>query len=455
MDSAENVEGGSDNLRDLRCFMMALEERRELLRIRKPVSTRLEIGSLARKSEIQNGPALLFENPVNYKIPVVVDILSTIDRLALGIGASKEQLVDKIATAMKSPIKPKLAKHSHVKDRVFEDNLDLLKILPIPTHSEFDGGPFISGGVVFARDPVTGRQNLSFNRMHVKGAKKLGIEIDQWRHLREFYDSAGGNPLEMAICIGLPPAIEIAAATRVPYDEIEMAGSLIGEPIELVKCDHVDIQVPACTEILVEGSIIPKLEPEGPFAEFTGYYGQGNHPIIDVIAISCRDDAIYRTICGGSLEHILLGNVVTRDPLLFGFVKHVCPGVKAVHHPPHCSGFHAVVSIKKTKEGEAKNVIFAALSSHVNLKQVIVVDDDIDVYDPKDVEWAVATRVQGDEDIFIVPGALGHALDRSSKAGVSAKVGIDATIPLEKKKDFVRVKYWNLDKIDLEDYLQK
>jgi 2,5-furandicarboxylate decarboxylase 1 len=289
--------------------------------------------------------------------------------------------------------------------------------------------------------------------MQVKGPKKLGIDIDPWRHLREFFDNAHGKPLDIAICIGLPPAVEIGGAVRVPFDEIEMAGALIGEPFEIVQCDHVDIQVPACTEILIEGKIMPTTEMEGPFAEFTGYYGGERHPIVEVESISCRKHAIYRTICGGSLEHILLGNVITRDPLLYGFAKHVCSGVNAVHHPPQAAGFHAVVSIKKSKEGEAKNIIFAALASHVNLKQVIVVDDDIDIYDPKDVEWAVATRVQGDEDIIIIPGALGHVLDKSTHAGVSAKVGIDATIPLDRRKDFVRVKYWNLDKIDLKDYL--
>jgi len=439
--------------RDLRSFIQALELRGELVRIQKPVSTKFVLGSLARKSEIQNGPALFFEKPEGYGIPVVTDLLSTVQRLGIGMGVPKEEVTEKIAEAMKTPLKPVTVKHSPVKERVFEEDADLLKILPIPTHSELDGGPYISGGVVFAKDPVSGRQNLSFHRMQVKGPKKLGIDIDPWRHLKEFLGNMHGKPLDIAICIGLPPAVEIGGAVRVPFDEIELAGALIGEPFELFQCDHVDMQVPVCTEILIEGRIMPTIEMEGPFAEFTGYYGRERHPIVEVKSISCRKDAIYRTICGGSLEHILLGNVITRDPLLSRFVKHVCSGVKAVHHPPQASGFHAVVSIKKTKEGEAKNIIFAAFASHVNLKQVIVVDDDIDIYDQKDVEWAVATRVQGDEDIIIIPGALGHVLDKSSHAGVSSKVGIDATIPLDRKKDFVRVKYWNLDKIDLKDYL--
>jgi len=440
-------------MRDLRSFVKALEERQELVRVKKPVNTKFEIGTLARKSEIQGGPALLFEKPAGYTIPVVVDIISTVDRLALGIGASKEQLVDKIATAMENPLKPISTKKSPFKERVFEKNIDLMEVLPVPVHSEMDGGPFISGGVVFSKDPRSGRQNLSFHRMHVKGPTKLGIDIDPWRHLREFFENTGGNPLDIAVCIGLPPVIEIGAAARVPYDEIEMAGALIGEPIEMVKCDHVNIQVPACTEIVIEGSILPTMEKEGPFAEFTGYYGGETHPVFEVKAISCRTDAIYRTICGGSMEHVSLGNVVTRDPLLYRFVRHVSSGVKAVHHPPYCSGFHAIISIKKTREGEAKNVIMAALASHINLKHVTVVDDDIDIYDPKDVQWAIATRVQGDEDIIIIPGALGHVLDKSSKAGVTAKVGIDATIPLDRKKDFVRIKYWNIDKMELKDYL--
>jgi 2,5-furandicarboxylate decarboxylase 1 len=430
-----------------------LELQGQLVRVQKPVNTKFVIGSLARKSEMQNGPALFFEKPEGYNIPVVVDLLSTIKRLGIGIGVPEGEVMNRITEAMNAPVKPVTVKHSPVKEKVFEKDADLLRVLPIPTHSELDGGPYISGGVVFAKDPETGRQNLSFHRMQVKGPKKLGIDIDPWRHLKDFLENSHGEPLEIAICIGLPPAVEIGGAVRSPLDEIEIAGSLIGEPFELVQCDHVDLQVPACTEILIEGRIMHTTEMEGPFAEFTGYYGGENHPIVHVESISCRKDAIYRTICGGSLEHILLGNVITRDPLLYGFVKHVCSGVKAVHHPPQAAGFHAVVSIKKTKEGEAKNVIFASFASHVNLKQVIVVDDDINIYDPKDVEWAVATRVQGDEDIIIIPRALGHVLDKSTRDGVSAKVGIDATIPLDRKKDFVRVKYWNLDKIDLKAYL--
>jgi len=438
---------------DLRSFISELEAAGEFARLKKPVSTKHVIGSLARKSELQNGPALLFEKPEGYSIPVVCNILSTMNRLAIGLGITKEDAVITVSNAMKSPVKPTLTRNSPVKDKIYDDNFDLLKLLPIPTHSELDGGPFISGAVVFCKDPVSGRQNLSYHRMHVKGPKKLGIDIDPWRHMKDFYESAPDKPLEIAICIGLAPAIEVAGAARVPYDEIEMAGALMRKPVDMIRCDQVDLQVPACTEILIEGAVLHVKEPEGPFAEFNGYYGAETHPIVDVKSISYRDGAIYRTICGGSMEHLLLGNVVTRDPLLYDHVKHVCSGVKAVHNLPHAAGFHAVVSIKKTKEGEAKNVIFAAFASHVNLKQVTVVDDDVDIFDPKDVEWAVATRSQGDEDIFIIPGAMGHTLDKSAMNGISAKVGIDATIPLARKKDFVRIKYWNLDKIELKDYL--
>lgn len=437
--------------------MKLLEERGELVRVKRPLSAKFELSSVARKSEIEYGPALLFEKVEGYSIPVVTNLLSKIDRIALGIEVEKGQLLQKIVQAIDNPIKPKIANYGSVKDEVVLENIDLLKMFPIPVHTEKDGGPFISAGVVIGKDPETGRRNLSYHRMQVKGPAKLGIHNDPWRHLGEFHAKAeaDGEPLEIAICIGLEPAIELAAAARIPNDELELAGAIKGMPIELIKCETVDIEVPANAEIVIEGKIPPTIrEPEGPFAEYTGYYGMDeSQPVVDVTAVTHREEPIYRTIVGASMEHNILGNVVSREPVLYKFVKHVVPVVKAVHIPPYTAGYHAIISMKKENEGMAKQAIFAALTSHINIKHVIVVDEDVDIFDPKDVFWAIATRVQGDKDVMIVPRAYGPDLDPSSEEGVTAKIGIDATAPLKKKDEFTRVKYWKIDEINLEEVL--
>lgn len=443
-------------INELRYFLKLLEERGELVKVKRSVSPKFELSSVARKSEIEDGPALLFKNVEGYSTPVVTNLFSKIDRIALGIEVKKGQLLQKITKAIDNPIKPKIVDGGPVKDAVVLENINLLKMFPIPIHAEKDGGPFISAGVVIGKDPETGRRNLSYHRMQVKGPARLGIHNDPWRHLGEFYRKVEvkGKPLEIAICIGLDPAIELAAAARVLYDEFELAGAMKEMPVELVKCETVDIEVPTNTEIVIEGKIPPTVrEPEGPFAEYTGYYGMDEfQPVVEVTAVTHREEPIYRTIVGASMEHVILGNVVSREPVLYKFVKHVVPEVKAVHIPPYSAGFHAIISMKKENEGMAKQAIFAALTSHINIKHVIVVDEDVDIFDPKDVFWAIATRVQGDKDVMIVPGAFGPKLDRTSEEGVTAKIGIDATASLD-RKEFTRVKHWKIDKINLKDYI--
>jgi 2,5-furandicarboxylate decarboxylase 1 len=429
-------------IRDLRSFIDVLESKGELIRIKEPVEL-AKAPAMMRESDKMDKPAPFFEKIVGYNVPLVSCLLSNMRRIALALGVERQQIIHKLTEYLDHPIKPKIVQDGPVKEVVVKKNIDLLKMFPIPVHAKKDSGPFVSSGVVVARDPETGRLNLSYNRMEVKGPTKLGIHIDPWRHLGDFYNVAEsrGEALPIAVCIGLDPAIEIAAAAKVPFDEFELAGAIRGRPIELVKGESVDIEVPAHAEIVIEGRILPKIrEPEGPFAEFMGYYGM--HPAQPVFEITCithRESPIYRTMLGASWEHIILGNVIYREPVLYKFVKHVVPTVKAVHLPPYASGLLALISIKKENEGTPKNAIFAALASHVNIKQVVVVDEDVDIFDPKDVWWAIATRTQADKDWLIMPRAFGHPLDKTSDRGVTTKVGIDATVPLARKAEFERV----------------
>lgn len=336
------------------------------------------------------------------------------------------------------------------------EEVDLYR-LPIPFHAQGDAGPFITGGVTFSKDPATGRGNCSYQRMQLKGRNKLGIMINEWRHLRGFlaFAEKQNQPLPIAVAIGLDPAIMIAAGIRTERDEIEIAGGIRGEPIEIARGATVDINVPARAEIVVEGRIIPGVrESEGPLAEFTGHYGAlWDCPVFEVTAICHRREPIFQTIVPGSFEHVNLGNVLPREPILRQFVRHVAPQVSVVHLTPYSGGFMAVAALEKDNPGQPKNVALAALASHVNIRICIVVDPDINIFVPSEVLFALSTRVDWKEDVFLVPHAQGHELDLTGdERGVQTKIGIDATLVKGRRKEYhQRVVY---PEVDLGTYIQ-
>jgi 2,5-furandicarboxylate decarboxylase 1 len=443
---------------NLREFMSRLESGGHLKRVKREVQLKYELASVVVKSDVVGGPALLFENISGSRIPVVAGLLSDNRRVAVALNVPQDGILSKISTSLNSPIPPTMVEKGECKERIHHD-VDLLKMFPIPIHAEKDAGPYLSAAVVTSLGLENGDRSLSYCRLLVKGRNKLGINIDPPRRLKrhlELSDSRGKD-LPIGICIGCNPAVELAAASKTVHDKIAVAGGMQGEPIRMVKCETSDVQVPADTEIVLEGRILANIrEPEGPFAEFAGYYGEvRDRPVVEIDCVTTRSNPIFRTIVGSGMEHLILGNVVAREPVLYQFVKHTVPTTKAVHIPPHSSGFIAVISIDKKVEGEARNAMMAAFASHPNIKYVIVVDDDVDIFNPRDVEWALATRSQGHEDIIIIPEAWGHWMDPSSRDGVSSKVGIDATIPLEiaNKEKFTRVRFPGIDKIDLNSYI--
>jgi 2,5-furandicarboxylate decarboxylase 1 len=297
---------------------------------------------------------------------------------------------------------------------------------------------------------LSGRGNLSYNRMQVKGPRKLGFNVNEWRHVHQFLDvqEAQEKALPIAVAIGLDPAIMIAAGARYPDDELLIAGAIRGEAIKVTPGVTVNIDVPTEAEIVIEGYLGPReREEEGPLAEFHGYFGElWKSPVFHVTAICWRDDPIFQTIIPGWNEHVYLGNVLPREPLLLDYVEHVSKEVTGLHIPPYGSGFTAIVALDKTNPGQPKNVAMAAFTAHVNVKWCIVVDSDVDIYDPADVLWALTTRVDWEKDVFLVPGAQGHEMDPTSDArGVQTKVGIDATFPEDGRDYKGRVRYQDVD----------
>jgi 2,5-furandicarboxylate decarboxylase 1 len=437
---------------DLRWFIEALRGEGLLVDVRRSVSLDRELGAVLRACE-KDGKAALFHSIEGHSTPVVGGALGSRRGAAVALRCAVDELFDRVRTATESPTAPRVVADAPSQQRA-HDPVDLTR-LPVPVHAPGDSGAFINAGVVIARDPNTGRHNLSFNRMQIFDETTAGMNMNTWRDMDEFLRRAEeqGHGLPFAVAIGVDPVLLMAAAFRYDDgDEYEIAGALRGAGISVVPARTVDLLVPAEAEFVLEGEIIAgDRREEGPMAEFTGHYsGTRPQPIAKVHAITHRDDPIYQTIAGASSEHLLLGASLMREPRLHSTVRLMSPRVVDVRLPG--SGFAAYVSLADPRAGEARSVAIAALSFHANTKCVIVVDDDIDLDDPADMMWALATRVRWERDCTTIPGALGNPLDPSSDSdSVQTKVIIDATIGPERRGDYQKVIY---PSVDLRQYLE-
>ncbi|PWA12541.1 UbiD family decarboxylase [Pueribacillus theae] len=424
------------SIKSLRSWLRLLNENKELAVVDKEVSTKFE---MAGYTKLYDGEKPVFFPKIEgYDGCAVAGIASTREQFAKAIGCDKHEMTDRFLDAMDHPLPPKQlsSEEAPVHQNVIKNDIDLLKMFPIPIHQEKDSGHYISAGLAIVRDPETGSQNVSIHRLQVSGKNKLGALILP-RHTYNFFKKMEeiGKPLEIAIVIGVDPILMLSSQAIAPLgqDEIEIAGALKKSPIPVVPCKTVDIDVPAFAEIVLEGRILPKVrEPEGPFGEFPAYYGpKSDKEVIEIHCVTHRDNPIYQTCLAGSDENLLLG-AIPREASLLRSLKNTSPGVSKVYLTNGGKGrFHLVVSMKKRNEGEAKNVILAAFAGHYDIKQVIVVDEEIDIFDMDQVEWCVATRFQAERDLVVINHALGSKLDPSTDNGVSSKLGFDCTIPLK------------------------
>jgi len=341
--------------------------------------------------------------------------------------------------------------HVHTKD------FDIGRMLPVLRHTEADSGRFITAGIVIVRDPQTGVYNASYHRLQLLGPRQTAIKLDFGRHLRVAYERAQKlkQDLPIAVCIGTDLAVHYTAATmgaQMPEsaDELAIAGGLRGSPLPVVKCITHDLLIPAETEIVLEGKLRWEgTVREGPFAEFIGYLSpEGDAPVFDVAALTHRTDPIYFAINGSGRETVMLRKYVMEASLL----KALQASVPIIEDAEMTAGglhrFIAVLSVKKTssqQEGLQRNAILAAFATLKDLDLVIAVDDDIDIRDPVDVEYALATRMEASRDVFVIPNARGHEYVRAGNNGVVAKLGIDATVPFEERARFARAKFKEVD----------
>jgi 2,5-furandicarboxylate decarboxylase 1 len=442
---------------DLRGYLKHLEEEGELARVADEVDTKYEIAAGIRKTSDIEGPALLFENIKNFPgWRVLGGLFATRKLIAMGLGVPKDQLLERYLTLEDKRIPPATVSTGPVKEiRWTGAEVDLHK-LPIITHAGKDVGPYVTIGVQVGKDPDNGARNLSIHRMLLLGKDRLSLWAPPDHHLGRMILKAEEKKrgLEVATAIGVEPAIVIGSQAKVPYgvDEYHVAGGLRGAPVALVRCETIDVEVPASAEIVIEGVTVPgERVADGPYGEYPGCYSEAKQaPVLKVTAITMRKNPIYQTALTGmpvTENHTLIE--YANAAVIYREAMKIVPEVRDVYVTPGGTfRHHVVVSIKKRHDDEARNLILALLALGIGLKQVTVVDDDIDIRNPTEVEWALSTRMQPDRDLIVIPRLACSTLDPSvPKSRSTAGWGIDATVPVADRAKYEKVLIPGVDKI--------
>ncbi len=408
-----------------------LERAGQALRVTAEVDWRHEAAGVLW--ELSHGPAVLFEHVTDHEVPLVGNLLNTRDKLSTALGIEANELGPRMAAAVDRRTPVEVVDDAPCQEVVVTDGIDLTAMFPVPQISEHDGGRYISAGIVVAADPVSGRQNLAIARLQVQGPDRLGVNFaptHTWGFLQERADR--GETMPIAIAIGCHPVVMAASQYLVPFDEAEVAGALFGEPLQVARCRTVDLTVPAQAEIVLEGVIEPSEgHVEGPFGEFAGLYsGTRVNPVIRITAVTTRVAPWFQMIVGGRHPEHLVTGAVAREATLLRSISAVVPGARqVVLTEGGSSRFHAVVSIEQRAQGEARLAILTCFSTQDLIKHVTVVDHDIDPTDPTEVEWAVATRLRADRDVFVVDRMKSNPVDPMCLDGTISKIGFDATLP--------------------------
>ncbi len=421
----------------LRSFIdqVAADDPQAVWRIAKRVNLDHDVTALAM--ELERGgraPVLWFDDVAGYPFPVVCNLFADRRRYALALGVPPDRLIRDWGVLGERRLSPVARERGPIHDVVATGSEVDLGRLPIMQHFACDAGRYITNGVVIAKDPDTGVRNASFHRMQVKGKNRLGTSLHSRRHLWNYMrrSEEHGRHMPVAVVIGGHPTLAFGGLWKGPIgtDEYEVIGGMMGTPLEIAPGITVPVEVPIHAEIVLEGRILADArEPEGPFAEFTGYASKrSTEQVIEVTAILHRGDALYHDIVPGiSDEHTSL-LAVPQEARLLGTLHTHYPNVTDVAYPK--SGtcrLHAYIAMHRPAPGQAKLVAAAALGDDLSLKCVVVVDDDVDIRDDSAVLWAMATRMQADQDIDVIRNAMGAILDPSTRDGLTAKMIIDST----------------------------
>lgn len=410
-----------------RGFLEGLRKDGRLKEVHEPVSSLLDVTARAWGA----GP-ILFHNVDGYKC--CLNILSSRDLLARALGVPAGDMARHLSGIdYRGDVRE--VDSSPFQEMVSEPDLSRL---PVLTYFEGDGGPYITSAVVVAQ--YGDRLNACVHRLMVLGKDRLAARLVPGRHTHQICQAANGcgEDVPVAIAIGVDPLVLIAASTRVPPEmEFQYASALRGGPVELIRLEN-GVPVPHA-EIVLEGYITRERASEGPFVDITGTKDLvRQEPVIRLTKMMTREDFVYHGLLPAGGEHKMLMGV-PYEPLIYREVSKVAKVKDVILTEGGCWYFHAVVQIEKETERDAKAAIDAAFKAHGSLKHVVIVDEDIDIYDPRDVEFAIATRVKGDEDIIVYPNVRGSTLDPRSKDGITTKVGVDATARLDRLWKFRRV----------------
>ena len=465
--------------KDLRTF---LDQIRKLgsdyfVTVRKELDTKFEPCVIQQKLTAEKKyPVIYCEKIRGSKVPLVTNLFGSYELLglALGIepGTPKNQILKSYRERIARPIAPEEVSRDRapVKEVVLKGDEVDLGSLPIVHHAEKDSGKYVTVGCLVVQDPETGTPNVGIYRHEVQGKNLLGCMFNPAHHTGYIYRKYREmqRPMEAVLFVGHHPAAVLGSLGRGlgGVTELEIMGALLGEPLQLTKGETVGIPAPAFAEIAIEGFLDPARETaDGPFAEYTGYYGPAKKPIglMQVTAVTMRKNPIYHDLDPAHREHNLAG-VLAFESSVYDSVRKLVPTVTGVYMPPSgCCYFSAYVSIKKRVPGEGKGAGLAALSADPNIRIVVVVDDDVDIYDEEQVLWAVATRHEADGGLTVIPNITGAHLNPSSygevrtdRGPMTTKILIDATRPATRHFDERIVppqEAWN--RIRLDDYISK
>lgn len=433
--------------KDLRSFIrqVASMTPEEIQMVTARVSPKFGVTAIAGKLAKEGKfPALFFTQIEGSALPLVINLTASYERLALALGTTVSEMAKVYGERQAKPIPAEVVSDGPVKEVVLKNDQARLSLLPIPTHNELDSGPYITGGVLICKDPESGRHNAGMYRHEVQGEGQLGVFVQGSHHASYIYQryQERNEPMEVAIAIGHHPSFILGAVSRLPGlgGEFEEAGALLGEPLELVKAETVDLMVPARAEIVIEGFMPPnETRFEGPFGEWPGYYlGEGEKPIIKVKAITMRKDAIYYDVFPANQEHLVLGSL-PRMGTIYRRIKEAVPGLVNVNVPAHART-HCYISIRKKNEVEVKKAAFAALNTEAeNLRFVVVVDEDVNVFNEPEVMWAIGTRFRPEKDLLVIPNWYGpgglnpvgweYHRDEARTPVMTSVVVLDATQP--------------------------
>lgn len=429
-----------------RDYINRIDEKGLLQKVDVETSKKLEISGILKEKE---PTPLMFNNVKESEFRLVGNMFCNKNVIASYFNVTPAGIIPMLSKAITEASEPEIISNAHCQE-VIESSVDLDK-LPILFHCEKDGGNYISSAVVITRDPDYG-QNMDFHRAMQFSKDKFSTRIVRGRHFHTFLKK--NSELDVAFCIGNTPNILIAGATSVDIgvDELRIANAL--EPIKVVKANSVDLLIPAEAEFVLEGRVyLEEKHAEGPFVDLTETYDIiREEPVFEVKKITHRKDAIWQALLPGALEHKLLMGM-PREPTIFNKVNET--GVKCLDvniNPGGCSWLHAIVQIDKKSEEDGKKAIDGAFIGHSSCKHIFIVDKDIDIYDPLSVEWAMATRFQGDVNIIVKDKEPGSSLDPSAEPGtkMTTKMGFDLTKPLVTKgKSFDRADF---PRVDLNKY---